>query len=140
MKHKLIDLPVRRDERGNLGFAQERDHIPFEVRRIFYLYDLPEGCKRAGHAHRRQHQYLILLSGSCEVKIDDGTEYATVALNSPQVALYAPPLNWLDIHRFTAKSICLVLTSDVYDESDYVRDYAEFRRLTEPGGGPEVGR
>jgi hypothetical protein len=130
MNHKLIDLPLRSDNRGSLGFAQQGDHIPFPVKRIFYIYDIPQGGSRAGHAHREQHQYLIMLSGSCRVKIDDGVERTAVVLNSPQVALYAPPLVWLDIDGFSAGSICLVLTSDVYSEGDYVRDYAEFKRLT----------
>lgn len=134
MRHKLIELPIRSDERGSLVFAQEGDHIPFAVKRIFHIYDIPEGSSRAGHAHRQQHQYLIMMSGSCRVKIDDGTTAVTVALNSPKVALYAPPLSWIHIDGFSAGSICLVLTSDVYDERDYVREYAEFKRLTEGQG------
>jgi hypothetical protein len=129
MNHKLIDLPLRSDNRGSLGFAQQGDQIPFPVKRIFYIYNIPQDASRAGHAHRAQHQYLIMLAGSCHVKIDDGIDRAAVLLNSPQVALYAPPLMWLDIDGFSTGSICLVLTSDVYDERDYVRDYAEFRRL-----------
>ncbi len=130
MNHKLIDLPLRSDKRGSLAFAQEGDHIPFPVKRIFYIYGIPEGGSRAGHAHRRSHQYLIMLSGSCQVKIDDGIERVALLMNSPQVALYTPPLIWLDIDSFTAGSVCLVLASDVYDEGDYVREYAEFKRLT----------
>lgn len=140
MNHKLIDLPVRSDERGSLGFAQEGDHIPFAVRRIFYLYGIPAGGKRAGHAHRRQHQYLIMLSGSCRVQVDDGADRRTVVLNSPQVALYAPPLRWLDIDGFSATSVCLVLTSDVYDEGDYVRNYEEFKRLAQSDRSSSIGR
>ena len=126
--YKLIELPLRTDPRGNLVFAQEGDHIPFAVKRIFYIYDVPEGASRAGHAHRAQHQCLILLSGSCVVKIDDGARRSQVVLDSPRIALYVPPLTWLDIERFSARSICLVLTSDVYTEADYVRDYAEYAR------------
>jgi dTDP-4-dehydrorhamnose 3,5-epimerase-like enzyme len=134
MRHKLIDLPLRSDKRGNLVFAQESDQIPFAVKRIFYIYDIPRGGSRAGHAHRQQHQYLIVLSGSCRVRIDDGRDRTEVRLDSPQVALYAPPLLWLDIDDFSAGSVCLVLTSDIYDEGDYVRDYAEFTHLTGAGG------
>lgn len=140
MNHKLIDLPLRSDNRGSLGFAQEGDQIPFPVKRIFYIYNIPQGGSRAGHAHREQHQYLIMLSGSCQVKIDDGLERAAVVLNSPQVALYAPPLLWLDIDGFSVGSICLVLTSDLYDERDYVRDYAEFKRLTATRGAAAINR
>jgi hypothetical protein len=131
MNHKLIDLPLRSDHRGSLGFAQDGDQIPFPVKRIFYTYNIPEGGSRAGHAHRQSHQFLIMLSGSCQMKIDDGAGRTEVLMNSPQVALYTPPLIWLDIDAFAAGSVCLVLASDVYDERDYVREYSEFRRLTQ---------
>jgi len=127
--HRLIELPLRRDPRGSLVFAQQGDHIPFAVKRIFYIYDVPAGASRAGHAHRAQHQCLILLSGSCAVTIDDGSRRSQVGLSSPRIALYVPPLTWLDIESFSAGSICLVLTSDVYTEADYVRDYEEFAHL-----------
>jgi hypothetical protein len=127
--YKLIELPLRSDPRGNLVFAQQGDHIPFAIKRIFYIFDVPAGASRAGHAHRDQHQCLILLSGSCAVKIDDGARRSQVVLNSPRIALYVPPLIWLDIESFAAGSICLVVTSDVYTESDYVRDYAQYAHL-----------
>lgn len=127
--YKLIELPLRGDPRGNLVFAQEGDHIPFPVRRIFYIYDVPEGASRAGHAHRAQHQCLILLSGSCIVSIDDGAHRSQVVLDSPRLALYVPPLMWLDMECFSAGAICLVLTSEVYTEADYVKDYSEYTRL-----------
>jgi hypothetical protein len=139
MDHKVIALPLRRDDRGSLGFAQEGDQIPFSVKRVFYLYDIPPDGSRAGHAHRAQHQYLMMLSGKCRVKIDDGMGRAEVLLDSPQVALYVPPLIWLDIDGFTAGAICLVLASDVYDERDYVRDYAEFKRLAGTRGVSSIG-
>jgi WxcM-like, C-terminal len=126
---RLIELPLRSDPRGNLVFAQQGDHIPFPVKRIFYIYDVPAGASRAGHAHRVQHQCLILLSGSCGVKIDDGVHRSQVVLDSPRIALYVPPLTWLDIEGFSAGSICLVLTSDVYTEVDYLRDYTEYSQL-----------
>lgn len=134
MKHKLIDLPLRSDHRGSLVFAQEGDQIPFPVKRVFYIYGIPQGSSRAGHAHREQHQYLMMLSGTCRVRLDEGLDHAAVSLDSPQVALYAPPMTWLDIDGFSAGSICLVLTSDLYDERDYVRDYAEFKRLAASRG------
>ena len=132
MRHELVDLPLRSDKRGRLGFAQQGGHIPFPVKRVFYIYDIPRGASRAGHAHRTQHQFLIMLAGSCEVEVDDGTDRNRVELNSPQVALYAPPLVWLDLSGFADGSVCLVLASDLYDERDYLRDYEEFRRLTGP--------
>jgi hypothetical protein len=129
MRHKLIDLPLRSDDRGSLGFAQEGDHIPFAVKRVFYIYGIADGGSRAGHAHKESHQLLIMLSGSCRVAIDDGMGRTTVLMSSPQVALYTPPLIWLDIDGFAAGSVCLVLASDVYDERDYIRQRAEFERL-----------
>jgi hypothetical protein len=140
MTHRLIDLPLRADERGKLVFAQQGDHIPFPVKRVFYIYDVPAGAARAGHAHRAQHQCLIMLAGSCRVRIDDGRHRSTLVLDSARTALYAPPLTWLDIDGFGAASICLVLVSDVYDESDYVRDYAEFSRLSAVAAGADAGR
>jgi len=140
MDHKLIDIPLRSDKRGSLGFAQEGDHIPFAMKRIFYIYGVPEGGSRAGHAHRQSHQFLIMLSGHCQVIIDNGLERTAVLMNSPQVALYTPPLIWLDIDGFSAGAICLVATSDVYDERDYVRDYPEFKRLTATFGEPLIDK
>ena len=139
MRHELIDLPLRSDARGRLGFAQQGEHIPFAVKRVFYVYDIPPGVSRAGHAHRSQHQYLIMLAGSCEVAVDDGTTRDSVELGSPQLALYAPPLTWLDLSGFSAGSVCLVLASDLYDELDYLRDYEEFRRLAGTGRHPPSG-
>jgi hypothetical protein len=133
MKHRLINLPLRSDQRGNLGFAQHPDQVPFPVRRIFYLYGIPDGGARAGHAHRRSHQFLIMLSGSCQVQVDEGMQRTTLSMNSPQIALYTPPLIWLDIDGFSAGSVCLVLASDVYDEGDYVRNHDEFERLAAHG-------
>lgn len=138
MRHKLIELPLRTDKRGNLVFAQEGDHVPFPVKRIFYIYDIPSGASRAGHAHRAQHQLLMMVSGSCEIRVDDGRERASVRLDSPRLALHAPPLSWLDISGFAAGSVCLVLTSGVYDEADYVRDYADFKVLTGGRGDSSI--
>jgi WxcM-like, C-terminal len=140
MTHMLIDLPLRADKRGKLVFAQQGEHIPFPVKRIFYIYDVPAGSSRAGHAHRAQQQCLIMLAGSCRVRIDDGARKSALVLDSPRTALYAPPLTWLDIDDFTDGSICLVLVSDVYDESDYLRDYTEFVRLIAARAGPALVR
>lgn len=139
MRHRLVDLPVRRDARGSLGFAQLHEHIAFLVKRVFYIYDVPAGSSRAGHAHRAQEQFLIMLAGSCRVSIDDGASRTTLRLESPQVGLYVPPMQWLDLDDFASASLCLVLTSDLYDPADYVRDYAEFKRLVERGAEPNAG-
>ena len=127
---RLIQLPQRRDQRGLLLFGQINEQLPYPVRRFFMLSEVGEGVSRGGHAHRLQHQYLMMVKGSVVVTIDDGATKARVPLDRPDMALHAPPMLWLDLEEFSDGSVCLVLASDVYDESDYIRDYGEFRRLT----------
>jgi hypothetical protein len=131
-RHRLIDLPQVTDERGSLGFAEEGKHIPFAVRRLFYLYALAEGASRGGHAHIAQHQLLIMLHGSVTVTVDDGSERLPVRLESPAAGLYVPPLVWIELGQFAGDAVCAVLASGWYDESDYVRDYGRFRSLATP--------
>jgi hypothetical protein len=128
-RHRLIALKEITDARGKLVFAQDGDHIPFPVRRIFMLYDMPEGATRGGHAHRAQHQLLMMMSGACTAGIDDGAETVFVTLDRPNQLLYAPPMLWLDLKDFTSGAVCAVLVSGLYDEADYIREQAEFRRL-----------
>jgi dTDP-4-dehydrorhamnose 3,5-epimerase-like enzyme len=129
-KHDLIELPERLDARGALTFAQEGDHIPFAVKRFFALHGVTEGTSRGGHAHRAQHQFLVMLSGKATVTVDNGIARAPVLLDRPNLALYVPPMLWLELEGFSTGAICMVLASDIYQESDYVRDRAEFLRLT----------
>jgi dTDP-4-dehydrorhamnose 3,5-epimerase-like enzyme len=129
--HRLVSLPVIRDARGALGFAQAGAQIPFEPRRVFYLYSVAAGASRGGHAHRAQHQFLIQLAGRCRVTVTDGSARHEIALENDAQGLYLPPMLWLDLDNFTPDAVCLVLASGVYDESDYIRDMAEFRRLTQ---------
>lgn len=127
---RLITLPQRGDSRGMLGFAQEGREIPFHVKRLFYLYAVPPGASRGSHAHREQHQLVMMLSGSCEILLDDGTARHTLVLGSRSEALYVPPLVWLELSGFSgAGSVCAVLTSGLFDERDYIRDYAEFQSI-----------
>jgi len=128
--HSLIELPERADARGALTFAQQGDHIPFAVKRFFALYDLAKGTHRGGHAHRQQHQFLVMLAGASTITVDDGNTRTPVRLDRPNLALYAPPMLWLDLAEFTPGAICMVLTSDVYAESDYIRDRNTFLELT----------
>jgi dTDP-4-dehydrorhamnose 3,5-epimerase-like enzyme len=130
MLHRIIELPERRDERGALTFAQEGDHIPFPVKRFFALYDLAAGATRGGHAHREQHQLLIMLAGAATITVHDGRNSKAERLEQPNRALYAPPMHWLDLSDFTPGAACLVLTSDVYSEADYIRDRGEFMCLS----------
>lgn len=124
--HKVIDLPRIADPRGNLTFIESDRHVPFEIRRVFYLYDVPTGNDRGAHAHKKLHQFLICLAGSFDVTLDDGTNQSTVHLNRPWKGLHIPPMVWAAEVNFDPGSICLVLASDFFDESDYYRDYGEF--------------
>jgi dTDP-4-dehydrorhamnose 3,5-epimerase-like enzyme len=122
----VVDLPKINDARGNLTFVEGERHVPFEIRRVFYLYDVPTAESRGAHAHREQHQFLICLSGSFDVELDDGLLRRTVHLNRPWKGLHIPPTIWAAEVNFDPHSICLVLASDVYKEADYIRGYPEF--------------
>lgn len=125
---RVYELPKITDLRGNLTFVESERHIPFQMRRVFYLYDVPTGASRGAHAHRHQHQFLICLSGSFDVELDDGTHRSTVHLNRPWKGLHVPPSIWAAETNFDAGTVCLVLASDHYDESDYIRDYGDYKR------------
>jgi WxcM-like, C-terminal len=122
----LIDLPRVNDPRGNLTFIEGGRHVPFELKRIFYLYDVPGGAMRAGHALKRCHQFIVATSGSFDVILDDGSERKRFQLNRSYYGLYVPPLVWREIDNFSSNSVCVVLASEAYDESDYYRDYEDF--------------
>lgn len=122
----LIVLPKIHDPRGNLSFIESCKHIPFSLERVFYLYDVPTGENRGAHAHKELHQFLICISGSFDVALDDGTERAIIHLNRPWVGLHIPPMIWASEINFDSGSICLVLASDSYKEDDYIRDYSEY--------------
>lgn len=125
---KLIDLPIIADPRGNLTFIECNRHIPFEIRRVYYLYDVPGGSARAGHGHRKLHQLVIAMSGSFDIVIDDGFQKKRFHLNRSYQGLYLCPMMWRDIDNFSGGSVCMVLASDYYDEADYFREYPEFLR------------
>ena len=126
---KTLDLPVVSDVRGNLAVA-EGVTLPFAIARAYWLYDVPAGSTRGGHAHRRLQQVLIALSGSFDVVLDDGRARKTVSLNRPDRGLYLPRGIWRELENFSAGAVCLVLASEPYDESEYVRDYGEFLALS----------
>lgn len=123
---KLIDLPKINDPRGNLTFLETARHVPFEFSRVFYLYDVPGGDSRAGHALKTCHQFLIAISGSFDVILYDGREKQRYHLNRSYYGLYVPPLIWRELDNFSSGSVCLVLASEYYDEKDYFRDYSVF--------------
>lgn len=126
---QIIDLPKITDPRGNLTFIEGSRHVPFEIQRVFYLYDVPTGADRGAHAHRSLHQCLICLAGSFDVAMHDGRAERKVRMNRPWRALHIPPMIWAAEVDFNPGSVCMVLASSPYDESDYVRDYDEFLAL-----------
>lgn len=126
----IIELPRINDHRGNLTFIESGRHIPFEIKRTYYLYDVPGGATRAAHAHRELHQLMIAMAGSFDVTINDGREKKTFHLNRSYYGLYIPPMMWRDLDNFSSGSVCMVLASDFYDEAEYIRDFAEFQALT----------
>ena len=129
----LVDLPKIADPRGNLTFVEGMNHVPFDIRRVYYLYDVPGGETRGGHAHRNLEQFIIAANGSFDVVLRDGYNQKKFFLNRSYYGLYVPRMVWRELENFSSGSVCLVLASQPYDESDYYRDYPEFLRAV--GGG-----
>lgn len=129
----LIDLPKINDERGNLTFIEGGRHLPFDIRRVFYVYDVPGGSQRAGHALKSCHQFIVAVSGSFDVLLDDGCSRQRFHLNRSHYGLCVTPLIWREIDNFSSNSVCLVLASAAYSESDYYRDYESFLAAVREG-------
>ena len=123
---KIIDLPKISDQRGNLTFIEGSRHVPFDIKRVYYLYDVPGGSERGAHGHKELHQLMIAMSGSFDVTLDDGNNRRKFSLNRPYYGLYVPPMTWRELDNFSSGAVCMVLASDVYDESDYFREYSDF--------------
>ncbi|BCR05187.1 hypothetical protein DESUT3_22560 [Desulfuromonas versatilis] len=124
---RIIDLPKITDVRGNLTFIEENRHVPFGIQRVYYLYDVPGGAERGGHAHKELHQLIVAMSGSFDVVLDDGREKKRFHLNRSYYGLYVCPMIWREIDNFSSGSVCMVLASNLYDESDYYREYSDFQ-------------
>jgi dTDP-4-dehydrorhamnose 3,5-epimerase-like enzyme len=122
----VFDLPVVHAPEGNLTFVEGSRHVPFDIARIYYLYDVPGGATRGGHAHRSLEQVMIAMSGSFEVLLDDGNEKKAVTLGRSHQGLYIGTMIWRELVNFSSGSVCMVLASDYYDEADYFRDYDDF--------------
>jgi hypothetical protein len=122
----LINLPKIQDPRGNLTFIEGQNHVPFDIKRVYYLYDVPGGAERGGHAHKNLHQFLIAMSGSFDVILDDGSERKRIHLNRSYSGLYICPMIWRELDNFSSGSVCMVLASEHYDEADYIREYDPF--------------
>jgi len=123
---RIIELPKISEPRGNLTFVEGGNHIPFDIRRVYYLYDVPGGAERGGHAHKELHQLIIAMSGSFDVILDDGQNKQRYHLNRSYFGLYVCPMIWRELDNFSSGSVCLVLASNIYEESDYFRNYEEY--------------
>ena len=122
----IINLPKIEDERGNLTFIEEENHIPFKIKRVYWIYDVPGGQKRGGHAFKEQKEFIVALSGSFDVVVDNGAEQQTFSLNRSYYGLYIPNGLWREMNNFSTNSLALVLSSTEFSEDDYIRDYQTY--------------
>lgn len=125
---KLIQIPIAHDQRGNLSVVEGGELIPFDIKRVYYLYDVPGGASRGGHAHRKLQQFIIAASGSFDVILNDGVNQTKFTLNRSYQGVYVPTMTWREIENFSSGAVCLVLASEHYDESDYIYDFAAFQK------------
>ena len=125
---QILSLPKYGDPRGNLSFAENFKQIPFEIRRVYWVYDVPGGENRGGHAYKENEEFIIALSGSFDVILDDGVEKKRFSLNRSYYGLYVPKGVWREIDNFSTNSVALILSSTLYDEEDYIRNYSDYKR------------
>jgi hypothetical protein len=125
---QVLELPKIHDPRGNLTFIESNVHVPFDIQRVYYVYDVPGGSERGGHAHRELQQFIVAMSGSFDIVLDDGQNKRRVHMNRSYNGLYVCPMIWRELDNFSSGAVCMVLASTNYQESDYFRDYAEFMK------------
>jgi hypothetical protein len=125
----LVELPRIMDARGNLTFIEGNEHIPFDIKRVYYLYDVPGGESRGGHAHKTLQQFIIAANGSFDVILDDGFNSKRFHLNRSYYGLKINNMTWRELDNFSSGSVCLVIASEIYNESDYIRDYETFKKI-----------
>ena len=123
---RIVDLPKIEDPRGSITFIENSTHIPFDIKRVYYLYDVPGGAERGAHGHRTLSQFMIAMSGSFDITLDDGSQKKTFHLARSYYGLYIPPMLWRELNNFSSGSVCMVLASDIFRENDYFRDYDSF--------------
>jgi len=129
MKSEIINLPKIEDPRGNLSFIEGNNHIPFAIKRTYLIYDVPGGQVRGGHAYKKLQEFIVALSGSFDVVLDDGKEKVTYSLNRSYYGLYVPKMVWRSMQNFSTNALCMTLASTIYDKDDYLRDYNNFTKL-----------
>lgn len=130
---KIFELPRFNDPRGNLSFVEQNIHIPFEIKRTYWLYDVPGGEARGGHAYRENQEFIVALSGSFDVVLDDGNEKKVFTLNRSYYGLYVPEGLWREMENFSTNSLAVILSSTDYDANDYIRDYDVFLKMKKDG-------
>lgn len=129
MNVRQIQLPKILDRRGNLSFIEEDNHVPFDIKRVFWIYDVPGGEKRGGHAYKLSEEFIVALSGSFDITLDDGKTREVVHLNRSYNGLYVPKMVWRELSNFSTNSVAMILSSTYYDPDDYIRDYNDFRKI-----------
>lgn len=130
---RIIELPKISDPRGNLTFIESERHIPFVIKRVYFLYDVPGGAERGGHGHKKLQQFIIAMSGSFDVVLDDGANQKRIHMNRSYYGLYVCPMMWREITNISSGAVCMVLASEYYEEADYLRDYDEFLKMVKSG-------
>jgi len=130
-RERIIDLPKIKDKRGNLSFIEGENHIPFEIKRVYWIYDVPGGEHRGGHAFREQSEFIVALSGSFDIEIDNGKDIETYRMNRSYYGLFVPKGLWRQMKNFSTNSLALVIASTAFNASDYIRNYNEFKLLVD---------